>query len=201
MKTRKRLCTAIMLLCCAVMVGCTNQGVEKALADEEKPYLNAVNDYLTREFGSQYSQGDVCIPSVTGIDTDDSDPDSIKVWGDFWVFNYKVSGDTLKTVSGGSHAGMMLLSKSGADYQVQAFEGVADGEDYLPSAMRIFGSNYAAFHSVNSNAQQREATRARHIAEYVKKNRLAVNLYQDYGWPAKDIERPHPRPLPKGGGE
>ena len=37
--------------------------------------------------------------------------------------------------------------------------------------------------------KNRERLRAEGLATYVKKNGLAVTMYQDYGWPAKKIEQ------------
>ena len=47
------------------------------------------------------------------VEVDESDSADVRVWGDFWVFNYNISGDTLKTVSGGDHPGLFHLVKTG----------------------------------------------------------------------------------------
>ena len=86
--------------------------VESQVAEKESTCLTAVDDYLVNEFGKHYVQGDVCIPCAYVIDKDESNADDILVWGDFWVFNYKLSGDTLKTVSGGAHPGLMHVQKT-----------------------------------------------------------------------------------------
>ena len=110
------------------------------------------------------------------------------MWGDFWVFNYKQDGDTLKTVSGGDHPGMMIVKKNeNGEFVVASFEQVEDGAGNLESAKRIFGEMYDAFHSLNSNEEAREKVRAKSIANYVKANNLPVKYYQDFGWPAKEI--------------
>jgi len=152
----------------------------------EDPVQAAVKQYLTDSIGSQYSQGDVCIPVVAIIDTQQAkDSDNLQVLGDFWVYNYKIAGDTLKTVSGGDHPGMMTLEK-GADgsYKVVGFDAVADGSDNLPSARRIFGNHYDAFHAVNSDQAKRDSLRLSTTADYVRSHQMAVKQLQDYGWPA-----------------
>ncbi len=148
----------------------------------------AIGMYLTDSVAAHYSPGEVSIPCIQVVGIDDSNPDSVLVWGDFWVFNYNVAGDTLKMVSGGAHPGMMVVQhSSGAGYAVTAFDRVGDGSEYLASAKRIFGDLYDFFHKVNSDEESREAVRANFIASYVKEHKLPVKFYQDYGWPAKEI--------------
>lgn len=151
--------------------------------------MDAINRYLTDSIGSQYSQGDMCIPIIAMTCSDGMKGDSIFMWGDFWVFNYKVVGDTLKTVSGGNHSGKMLLkSDENGEYQVVSFEQVEDGSGNLESAKRIFGEYYDAYHAANSDEQYREKARAITVADYVKAHNLPVKYYQDFGWPAVELK-------------
>ena len=151
--------------------------------------MDAINRYLTDSIGSQYSQGDMCIPIIAMTCSDGMKGDSIFMCGDFWVFNYKVVGDTLKTVSGGNHSGKMLLkSDENGEYQVVSFEQVEDGSGNLESAKRIFGEYYDAYHAANSDEQYREKARAITVADYVKAHNLPVKYYQDFGWPAVELK-------------
>ena len=121
------------------------------------------------------------------VNADESNMDDILVWGDFWVFNFDIAGDTLKCVSGGDHPGLMHVKKTENGFEVTSFDAVADGADNMPSAKRIFGDKYDAFWEFNSNQEKREEGRLRTIAEYVKKHKLPVKLLQDYGWPAVEL--------------
>lgn len=163
------------------------------------PFLPAINQYLVDSIGSQYSPGEVCIPCATVVACDQADSDSaMMVWGDFWVFNYNVAGDTLKTVSGGSHPGLMrVMQNEKGEFEVLSFEQVEDGHGNEASARRIFGDLYEAFHSINSNEETREETRSIAIGWYVKNHDLPVKYYQDYGWPAKEIPVKHMVPTSK----
>ena len=153
------------------------------------PIIESINKYLADSIGSQYSQGDMCIPVIAMTCSDGMKADSVFMWGDFWVFNYKVVGDTLKTVSGGNHSGKMLVKKNeNGEYQVMSFEQVEDGAGNLSSAKRIFGEYFDAYQAVNSDEAYREKARATSIADYVKAHNLPVKFYQDFGWPAKEIE-------------
>ena len=152
------------------------------------PMMQAIERYLVDSIGSQYSQGEMCIPVIMMTCSDGMKNDSIFMWGDYWVFNYKVDGDTLKTVSGGNHSGKMLLLKGdNGEFHVASFEQVEDGAKNLESAKRIFGKFYDAYHAANSDEAYREKARAGFIAEYVNEHNLPVKYYQDYGWPAKEI--------------
>lgn len=150
--------------------------------------FTAIDKYLSEVIGSQYAPGEVCIPSQRIIAVDDSNPDDIQVWGDFWVDNFKVAGDTLVSVSGGNHAGKMHVKKSGEGrFLVTGFDAVGDGNTFLPTAKAIFGDRFEEFLKVNSDQDGREEARKSAIAAYVSLHNLPVKVYKDYGWPAVTI--------------
>ena len=160
----------------------------------QNPYLVAIEHFLIDSFGKNYTPGAVCIPAYSVINIEEpGDPSDstevitatdIKVWGDWWVFNYNIVGDTLKCISGGSHPGMFLLGKDGEAYKVIAFDQVEDGSRNLPSAKRIFGDLYDDFHAINSNQDYRDSVRLAMVAQYVQEHHLPVTMLQDFGWPA-----------------
>ena len=154
------------------------------IEQDHDEYLAAIETYL-RTIGSQYTPGEVCIPSYTVVAINDNDTDYTRVWGDWWVFNYNIVGDTLKCVSGGSHPGLMYLKQNDTHkWIVTSFDQVEDGSRYLPSAKRIFGEYYDAFHKVNSSQEHRDSMRLKQVAYYVKEHNLPVTMLQDSGWPA-----------------
>ena len=154
------------------------------IEQDHDEYLAAIETYL-RTIGSQYTPGEVCIPSYTVVAINDSDTDYTRVWGDWWVFNYNIVGDTLKCVSGGSHPGLMYLKQNDTHkWVVTSFDQVEDGSRYLPSAKRIFGEYYEAFHKVNSSQEHRDSMRLKQVAYYVQEHKLPVTMLQDSGWPA-----------------
>ena len=195
MKTMKLwMCAAILICGLGYMTSCNgNAEADKTAAQQdaqatgETDFLAAVDRYLIDSIGAHYSQGDLCIPSAMVLASQENS-DSVMVWGDFWVFNYKFAGDTLKTVSGGDHPGLMTLKKNEeGKYVVTAFEQVEDGHGNEASAKRIFADKYERFHAINSNEQNRELFRASCIAKFLKANDLSYKYYQDYGWPAQEI--------------
>ena len=153
-----------------------------ALNRQEQAVREAISDYLVREIAPHYSLGELCVPVLMMVHEADT-----CVWGDFWVLWYNVSGDTLKTVSGGSHPGRISLRKEDNTVTVTAFEQVEDGARFQPSAQRIFGEHYDLFSQMHSNEQVREAVRKEQLREYVNRNGLSVKYYQDFGWPAVEL--------------
>ena len=154
---------------------------------QNDPIHKAVSDYLTHDIAKNYAPSDVCIPSISIVGTDTSNPDDTLVWGDFWVFNYKLENDTLLTESGGSHPGLMHLKKSDDNYIVTKMDIVADGSDNLKSAKEIFGDKYEDFHKINANQDEREKVRLQFISDYVKFNKLAITKIKDSGWEPVDL--------------
>ena len=189
---------AAILICGACLVGCGNKtakeenGVENAQtevqAEPQVPgtvmYDAAVNDYLVNVIGKNYAEAEYCIPCPILVSTDDGNKEDVLVWGDFWVFNYDLSGDTLKTVSGGNHPGLMHLKKTANGYEVTAFDAVEDGAGNLESAKRIFGDKFDSYQEISSLQEKREDMRLRFTADYVKEHGLSATMLQDYGWPA-----------------
>lgn len=154
---------------------------------EEDTPIAAIQRYMT-EVGSHYAPGDHCIPYCLTVREETEDPDDIRIWGDFWVENYNLEGDTLKSVSGGSHPGCMHVRKTDDGFEVTAFDAVGDGSDFNPTAKAIFGDRYDAFMALHSDDDARRAARAESILDYASANDLDIAYYQDYGWPAVKIK-------------
>lgn len=195
--SRKLWMLAAILFCGAFLMSCGNKKakeqpkevqeevvqIEKVVSDAELCNA-AVDDYLVNVIGKNYAEAEYCIPCPIFVSTDDGNKDDVLVWGDFWVFNYDVAGDTLKTVSGGSHPGLMHVKKTDNGFEVVGFDAVEDGAGNMESAKKIFGEHFDSFWEINSNQEKREDIRLHFIADYVKKHNLPVKMVQDYGWPA-----------------
>ena len=166
----------------------TRGGKKTATAAEAETYFTAIDKYLTEVIGTQYSPAEICIPFHDFISVDENNNEDIEVWGNFWVDNYNVIGDTLMFVSGGNHAGKMHVKKdSEGHFTVTGFDEVGDGSTFLPSAKAIFGEKFDAFQKASSNQEKREEIRKTAIASYVSRHQLPVKVYKDYGWPAVEI--------------
>ena len=125
-----------------------------AINRREQALRNAISDYLAKEIGSQYSKGDLCVPVLMMVAEEDSETATSSVWGDFWIFNYRIAGDTLKTVSGGNHSGRMTIRKmEGTPYVADGGRGRQRGQrqTHLRPALRC----------LPKYARQRECPRSR----------------------------------------
>ena len=183
------LAAAIITLSCGTRSG-KKASSETKVVQETETCITAIDRYLSDVIGSQYAPGEVCIPSHRIIAVDESNPDDIQVWGDFWVDNFNLVGDTLMAVSGGSHPGKMHVIKASEGHlTVTAFEAVGDGSSFTPTAKAIFGDRFDEFQKVNSDNVGREEARKSAIAAHVFKNNLPVKVYKDYGWPAVEIPK------------
>ena len=154
--------------------------------EEEDTALAAISRYM-KDMTADYSPAEHCIPYCLIVGTDEEDPDDIRIWGDFWVENYNQAGDTLKSVSGGSHPGCMHVKKTDSGFEVTQFDAVGDGSDFNPTAKAIFGDRYDAFMALTSNDDAKKAARAQSILDYAEANDLDISFYQDYGRPAVKI--------------
>ena len=150
---------------------------------DDDPYCNAITDYFLDEIAPQYAEADLSVPQIAEIDVDESDPEDVKVWGNFQIWNYDLEGDVLKTVSGGTYSGLIHLKKTDERTAVvTSFDEVGDGSDFDASARKIFGDRYDRFMEVYSDEESRELFRKNILIEYVESNGLNITAYQDYGW-------------------
>ena len=99
---------------------------------KEQAVRQAISDYLLREIAPYYLQGEICVPALLIAHEEDT-----CVWGDFWVFWYNIAGDTLKTVSGGNHAGRMTISEDCDSLYVGALWQNEEGMRIMPKAQPI----------------------------------------------------------------
>ncbi|MBO4903100.1 MAG: hypothetical protein J5518_09935 [Lachnospiraceae bacterium] len=145
-------------------------------------FYSVLYQYLIDTYAGGYPAADVTIPCPNIIAEDESDPDDIRVWGDFWVLNYDLNGDILENASGGSYPGCIHLKKTDDGYEVTGMDVVGDGSDFEPTAKKIFGKYYEDLIKSSADTEGREKTRAQIIANYVAANDLQIKAYQDYGW-------------------
>ena len=154
---------------------------------KEEALRQTISNYLVEEIGSNYSQGELCIPVLMLVAAEEDDEEQARVWGDFWVYNYNIVGDTLKTVSGGNHSGCLYLAKDGNNLKVTKFEQTEDGAGNEASAKRIFGERFDVYQNMHSSEAVHEAVRKEQMQQYIDRNNLKFKYYQDYGWDAVEL--------------
>ncbi|MBQ1752281.1 MAG: hypothetical protein II138_02590 [Paludibacteraceae bacterium] len=191
---------AALVFCSFSLTSCTGDSDnDDAKADAEEAaieaaalpdtYLAAIERYMINDVAASYAAAEYHIPVDLIVAVNESNPDSILVWGDFWIENYNLSADTLLFVSGGSHPGLMHVAKEGDKYRVTSFDAVADGSGFLPSAKKIFGENFDAFQKLQSDDDLRKDLRRMTILAYVKQNNIPATMYKDYGWDPVVLEK------------
>lgn len=163
--------------------------VDSVAQEEETTYFPAIHRYLVDSISSQYAEADIRVPLPTVVAVDESNGEDIKVWGEFWVMNFNQVGDTLKLVSGGSHAGLMHIRQTAKGYTVTGFDQVGDGSSFVKTAKQIFGDKYDAFMAVYSDHEKRNRHHEELLSEYVRKHHLTATMYQDNGQDAKPLSR------------
>ncbi len=156
--------------------------------EQVKDYYAAVDRYLAEQIAGHYAPGEYTVPLSDVVAVNEDDSTDIRLWGDFWVYNYKQVGDTLKCVSGGSHPGLIHIYKTGDNFCVSRFDQVEDGSRFLPSAKRIFGEYFDSFQLHHSDADNREVERVETLRIFVRDHGCTATMYQDYGWPAKELK-------------
>ena len=155
--------------------------------EQATDYYTALDRYLAEQIAAHYAPGEYSVPLSDVVAVNDEDSTDIRIWGDFWVYNYRQVGDTLKCVSGGSHPGLIHICQKGEHFYVSQFEQVEDGSGFLPSARRIFGEYFESFQIHHSDADERERNRAEGLRIFVRDHGLSATMYQDEGWPAKEL--------------
>ena len=153
-----------------------------AISRRDQAIREAMSAYLVSEIAPNYLQGELCVPTIMIVAED-----SNRVWCDCWIDWFNLSGDTLKSVSGGNHSGCMTLAEQDNTWRVTAFEQTEDGARNIASAKRIFGSHYDIYNNMHSNEAVREACRRLQLRNYVSRHRLNVRYYQDFGWSAVEL--------------
>ena len=148
----------------------------------DDPIERAAYKYIVDEMSGNYDEADANIPTVNIFYTDNAG-EEVLLYGDFELDNYKIDGETLKSVSGGRFPGVMHLKQDGPHhYAVTQFDAVEDGSRFEESAKALFGDQYEAFQAVFSNDEDHQDLRKITVAEYVKLNELPVTQFQDEGW-------------------
>lgn len=145
-------------------------------------FYSVLYEYMTDELAKGYPESQVSIPCPVIVEEDESDKSDIRVYGNFWIFNYDLNGETLENTSGGSYPGCIHIKSTDEGYEVTSMEVVEDGSAFTESAKKIFGKYYDVFMKDGEDEKKREEIRAQIIANYVAANNLNITAYKDFGW-------------------
>ncbi len=134
-------------------------------------------------------RGETEIPAPVILKIDDSNPQDIKVWGNFWSYSYTQNGSTLTCEGGGEQPGIMHLAKTADGYIVIGFDGVRDGSYFTDDLRALCKGNLGLYQKfINNSEKEREEIRTTLIRDYVNYNDLDITNYQDFGWDPIPLE-------------
>ncbi len=149
----------------------------------EGEYLALITEYQLEEISKEYSQGDVSIPAPMLLHVDDSNPDDIKVFGNFWLFQYDLYGRKLINVSGGEMPSVFHFARKDGGLEIMSVEKAGDGAQYGEDIAR-FCEGYDGLEQefYNTNGENLESVRKDYIEMYREDTGLLIDAYQDFGW-------------------
>lgn len=139
-------------------------------------------NYFMGEIGSHFDDGEAEIGLLQVVGLDDSNPEDILVWGDFWYLVCDVEGDTLVAGAGGDFPGLIHMKQTeDGSWEGIGFDRVEDGSNYEASAKEIFGDKFDAFQKIYSDDAARNKAHLQIMANWAEANGMEVTKYQDYG--------------------
>ncbi|MBR4500686.1 MAG: hypothetical protein IKP22_02165 [Clostridia bacterium] len=190
MKKTVFLFMAILMLCAA---GFAAAETLPAYAYTGTDPVEAAVAGFTADLGSAYltEENSVTVPAPIILKTEETGDGQVKVYGNFWVFNYVQDGDTLECISGGEAPGVLTLVRDGEKWAVSSFEDVDSGEEYKTDILLICGDDKeladSYFAASDASLEPFRAARFKYLREYVTANKLEVKAIRDPGWEPEDI--------------
>ena len=163
--------------------------------DGTDPYLAAICRYLLADAGDPANGEEVTIPAPVVFYTAESE-DEAEVFGNFWLFRYRLEGTTLQLQSGRELPGRFRLKKDGSAYTVTAFDQVSRGRGYEQEIQALCAGKRGVYPSLEAHYQEHDYTGQTDIAyvrkvfidRYAEKNNLTIRAYQDHGRESAAVE-------------
>ena len=188
MKQNRRILATIVIVVVATLLAascCNRKKAEDqrpAAVPEETSLLTAIDDYFIKEIASHYEPAPYSVPFHNFLAVDDTDPQDILVWGDFWLMNYDLKGTTLLTRSGGNYPGLFHLAKTDDGFKVTEAKFVEDGERNGESVKEIFGVDDELLAAYNAASYDFNDCLLNSVMIYREANGTEIKAYEDYGW-------------------
>lgn len=151
----------------------------------EEKYLKEVTEAMLKEFGSFFDQNtNVEIPTPYIVKIDDEDIKDIKVYGDFYIYGYKMNGMIFDCVNGGSFPGCIHLRSDFGNISFVSVEVAEDGSNNAESLLKICGGDESLKKDIYTERDNDgDKLRIEYVKMYAKDNDLLVAGIKDYGWP------------------
>ena len=149
--------------------------------ETDDPFYAPACQYIMENCGSQFDPEEIMIPVVDILRVDDSNPEDILVWGNYWVYNYALRGTTLMNRSGGNFPGVIHMQKDGDTYTAFAMDLVEDGSDYDSSVKKLFGVDDELMEAFANSTEDHDLYMDT-LRWYRDDTGLDIEASQDFGW-------------------
>ena len=148
-------------------------------SDTAAAAMTAICDELCKLSSENYEMADVMIPAVDLAQSYDQEDSTVKDFGVFEIYNYKIDGTKLVMQSGGRYVGCMTLALNGDAYEVTKAEYASDGSNMQSSLEEICKGYDGLADSLMQDTAVPEQTRAAFIKNYVDTYGLDITEYED----------------------
>ena len=150
------------------------------------PALQAILAYLTALYRQECAvpDTDAVIPAPLILQSAYTAADRILLYGSFWMYNYRLAGDTLYCNGGTLYQGAFSLLQSGSgEWTVESFDRLGDGTQYGTDLGRLTEGNEALYNAFiqAQDGTVHEGSRKLFIGEYAKQVSALIGYYKDVG--------------------
>ncbi len=152
----------------------------------DDPVLAAVSAE-TANYGSSFLLEDnsVSIPVPIVLKTETVDDTHMKVYGNFWVFNYTLKDDVLDQISGGERPAIMSLEKKDEGWIITNVEECDSGADYYLDIKRFCNGDKeleeAFATSADASSPLFKEVFLKYLQDYITANNLPAKFWKEYG--------------------
>ncbi len=154
--------------------------LETITNSDDDTVLDAVHTYLVSYAQEMFPEAEHIIPAPVILRIDDSNPDCVTLWGNFWIYKYNLEETVLVCQSGGSMPGKIIVEKNDTGYKVSETQFMfTESEDELKAVCDNDEELMTMFSDMSDELLQ---AREDAIKEYAKEWGLTVDAYQDFGW-------------------
>lgn len=151
--------------------------------------VEAIYGYMRDDYFEMFMPDLVMIPAYIIYEEVDAG-DEYLVFGNFYIYGYRLTGGILEAESGASMPGVAHLKKAQDGYEVIQMEFAGDGEMY-DADIKEFTKDYPEIYDkyFEYNPERDQDIRTEYIRNYIMDNNLDIQYYKDYGWdPIKIFE-------------
>ena len=148
-------------------------------------YLKVITDDLF-EYSKIFfeSEGVVEIPSPYIVEIDNSDLNDIKIYGDFGIYGYEMSGTIFHTKNGASNPGCYHLKEENGLIKLISREIAEDGSNNWSSLLKICNNDEKLAKGIlDITSEEKLTERIDYAKMYAEQNNLRLSGIKDYGSP------------------